>query len=191
MQFCRALISDVFVKNAIKIYLKFREGLTGIQWLASEAWSTAAVLSTPKKYHSILQGSMGFAIRRAHIPGLKDFLLRLHPSSPNAMEDPFLIPFWEEVFQCSLQIERQGHNVGGKPSCSGAEDLGNVTNIYTDVSQLRISYNVYKAVHAIAHALNAMRSCVEGKGPFSLQACPDVDTIQTWQVLSHKFTESV
>ncbi|KAF1394143.1 hypothetical protein PFLUV_G00023460 [Perca fluviatilis] len=83
------------------------EGLTEIQWLASEAWSTAAILSTPKRHHQILQGSMGFAIRRAHIPGLKDFLLRLHPSSPNALADPFLIPFWEEVFQCSLCVQAE------------------------------------------------------------------------------------
>lgn len=130
---------------------------------------------------------MGFAIRQAHIPGLKDFLLRLHPSSPDALEDPFLIPFWEEVFQCRqrLQGESEGINVEGKPPCSGAEDLGNVTNIYSDVSQLRISYNVYKAVHAVVHALKAMRSCVKGQGPFTLQPYPDVDIIQSWQVLSH------
>ncbi|XP_041796730.1 extracellular calcium-sensing receptor-like [Chelmon rostratus] len=163
-----------------------RQGLTGIQWLASEAWSTAAVLSSPRKYRHILQGSMGFAIRRAHIPGLQDFLLRLHPSSPDALEDPFLIPFWEEVFQCSLGVhEGQERNVEGKPPCSGAEELGNVKNIYSDVSQLRISYNVYKAVYAIVHALKAMRSCVKGKGPFPLQACPDADNIQPWQLLHY------
>ncbi|XP_067364263.1 extracellular calcium-sensing receptor-like [Channa argus] len=164
-----------------------RDGLTGIQWLASEAWSTAAILSTPKKYHHVLQGSMGFAIRRAHIPGLKEFLLRLHPSSPDALEDPFLKPFWEEVFQCSLhlQAEGQNHNVGSKPPCSGAEKLGNLTNIYSDVSQLRISYNVYKAVYAIAHSLKAMRSCVKEKGSVSLQACPDTDSTQPWQLLHY------
>ncbi|XP_076591349.1 extracellular calcium-sensing receptor-like [Chaetodon auriga] len=163
-----------------------RQGLTGIQWLASEAWSTAAVLSAPKKYHHILQGSMGFAIRRAHIPGLQDFLLRLHPLSPDALEDPFLIPFWEEVFQCSLaEHEGQERNIEGKPPCSGAEELGNVKNIYSDVSQLRISYNVYKAVYAIVHALKAMRSCVNGKGPFPLQACPDIGNIQPWQLLHY------
>uniref|UniRef100_A0A4W5LVE7 G-protein coupled receptors family 3 profile domain-containing protein n=1 Tax=Hucho hucho TaxID=62062 RepID=A0A4W5LVE7_9TELE len=111
-----------------------RQGLTGVQWLASEAWSTASVLSTPPRFLPILQGSMGFAIRRAvHIPGLQEFLLRLHPSSPDASKDP------------------------GKPLCSGSEDLGSVRNIYSDVSQLRISYNVYKAVYAIAHTLHAMR----------------------------------
>ncbi|CAJ1065302.1 extracellular calcium-sensing receptor-like [Xyrichtys novacula] len=157
-----------------------REGLTDIQWLASEAWSTAAVLSTPSKYRHILQGSMGFAIRRADIPGLQDFLLRLHPSNPDAVGDPFLVPFWEEVFQCSLGTGRQS-----KPPCTGEEELRSVTNIYSDVSQLRISYNVYKAVYAIAHALNAMRSCVEGKGPFPLQACADIDNIQPWQLLHY------
>ncbi|KAM8769884.1 extracellular calcium-sensing receptor-like [Acanthopagrus schlegelii] len=167
-----------------------REGLTGIQWLASEAWSTAAILSTPKKYHHILQGSLGFAIRRADIPGLQDFLLRLNPTSPDALEDPFLIPFWEEVFQCSLGVQAEGqeHDVEDKPRCSGAEDLRSVKNIYSDVTQLRISYNVYKAVYAITHALKAMRSCVKGKGPFPLQACADTDNIQSWQLL-HYLTE--
>lgn len=165
----------------------------GIQWLASEAWSTAAVLSTPRKYHHILQGSMGFAIRQAQIPGLRDFLLRLSPSSPDAQEDPFLVPFWEEVFQCSLGVhtEGQAYNAEAKPPCTGTEELRSITNIYSDVSQLRISYNVYKAVYAIAHALEAMRSCVKGKGPFLQQACPDSDNIQPWQVLLHVLINSI
>ncbi|XP_077466765.1 extracellular calcium-sensing receptor-like [Stigmatopora argus] len=156
-----------------------REGLNGIQWLASEAWSTAAVLSTPKKYHGVLQGSMGFAIRRVHIPGLRDFLLRLHPASPGAADDPFLISFWEEVFQCSL---REG---GVQPPCTGKEDLKNVENIYSDVSQLRISYNVYKAVYAIVYALRSMGGCDYGNGPFALQSCPDAHGILPWQLLHY------
>ncbi|KAG7453763.1 extracellular calcium-sensing receptor-like [Solea senegalensis] len=159
-----------------------REDLTGIQWLASEAWSTAAVLSSPKKYHQILQGSMGFAIRQTHIPGLQDFLLRLNPAGADVPENPFLKPFWEEVFQCSLGLTTNGqeHTDERKPPCSGSEELGNVTNIYSDVSQLRISYNVYKAVYAIAHALHAIRSCVKGD-----PHCPEPDNIQPWQLLHH------
>ncbi|KAM3874690.1 extracellular calcium-sensing receptor-like [Diretmus argenteus] len=168
-----------------------RQGLTGIQWLASEAWSTASVLSTQTKYHHILQGSMGFAIRRAHIPGLQDFLLHLHPSNPDALEDPFLIPFWEEVFSCSQGVRSEGQkdDGGGKPPCSGSEELWSVRNIYSDVSQLRISYNVYKAVYAIAHALKAMRSCEKGKGPFPLHVCPDGGSIQPWQL--HHYLKEV
>ncbi|CAG6001882.1 unnamed protein product [Menidia menidia] len=164
-----------------------RGELTGIQWLASEAWSTATVISTPEKYHRILQGTMGFAIRGARIPGLLDFLLRLNPSSPDAHEDPFLVPFWEEMFQCSLGMKANGQKqkADNKPLCSGTEELGKIRNIYSDVSQLRISYNVYKAVYAIAHAVKTMRSCKNGKEPLPQQDCPDTDNIQPWQLLQY------
>ncbi|CAB1349312.1 unnamed protein product, partial [Coregonus sp. 'balchen'] len=135
--------------------------------------STASVLSTPPRFLPILQGSMGFAICRAvHIPGLQEFLMRLHPSSPDASENPFLHPFWEEVFGCSLQGDGGGGSQRSKPLCSGSQELGSVRSIYSDVSQLRISYNVYKAVYAIAHALQAMRSCETERG-----LCPDTDII--------------
>uniref|UniRef100_A0A3P9J189 G-protein coupled receptors family 3 profile domain-containing protein n=1 Tax=Oryzias latipes TaxID=8090 RepID=A0A3P9J189_ORYLA len=160
-----------------------RSGLTGMQWLASEAWSTAAILSNPRKYHHILQGTLGFAIRGVNIPGFRDFLLRLNPSSPNASEDPFLIPFWEEVFQCSLDTQADDRKADGKPPCTGTEDLKNIQNTYTNVDQLRISYNVYKAVYAVAYALKAMRSCVKGEGPFPQMTCPDADNVQPWQLL--------
>ncbi|XP_014907987.1 extracellular calcium-sensing receptor-like [Poecilia latipinna] len=164
-----------------------RSELTGIQWLASEAWSTASVLSTPEKYHHILQGTVGFAIQQASIPGLRDFLLRLNPSRSDARTDPFLVSFWEEVFHCTLGAQTESREKEGesKPPCSGEEDLGNVTNIYSDVSQLRISYNVYKAVYAVAYALKAMKSCVKGEGPFFQRSCADPDVIQPWQLLHY------
>lgn len=181
-------LCKLFIHSCVITNLYFRQGLTGIQWLASEAWSTAAVLSTPKKYHPILQGTIGFAIRGAHIPGLQDFLLRLNPLRPDVSKDPFVVPFWEEVFQCEMatSADGQGDNVDGKPQCTGAERLRSVHNIYSDVSQLRISYNVYKAVYVVARALQAMRSCVKG-GPFPMQACPDINNIKPWQVPYHTF----
>uniref|UniRef100_A0A8C5BBW0 Extracellular calcium-sensing receptor-like n=1 Tax=Gadus morhua TaxID=8049 RepID=A0A8C5BBW0_GADMO len=158
------------------------QGLTGIQWLASEAWSTAPVLSTPPKYHQILQGTIGLAVRGVYIPGLQDFLLRLHPSNPDASENPFLIPFWEKVFGCRLGANSGNQIVNDKPLCSGSEDLRSMKNIYSDFSKLRISYNVYKAVYAIAHAIKSMMSCKKDAGPFPLKACPDATNIQPWQV---------
>ena len=186
------LINLIFVLHCIDklnakcvVFSVIRQGLSGIQWLASEAWSTASVLSTPKKYQRILQGTIGLAIRRAHIPGLQDFLLRIHPLNADASENPFLIPFWEEVFGCRLgeRTEDLMENENHKPPCSGTEDLRSIKNIYSDVSQLRISYNVYKAVYAIVHAIKAMKSCNEGAGPFSLQTCSEPTNIQQWQVI--------
>ncbi len=154
-----------------------RQNLTDIQWLASEAWITAAVLSTPE-FHSILQGSMGYAIRRADIPGLESFLLRLHPYK--YPQDPFVLQFWEEMFKCSLGSSNKGSSY--RHPCNGSEILAKTGNIYSDVSQLRISYNVYKAVYAIAHALESMLRCEPGKGPFTGGLCPNTSIIQPWQV---------
>ncbi|XP_052007891.1 extracellular calcium-sensing receptor-like [Xyrauchen texanus] len=157
-----------------------RQNLTGIQWLASEAWITAAVLSTPE-FHSILQGSMGYAIRRSDIPGLQSFLLRLHPFK--YPQDPFVLQFWEEMFKCSLGKGIDSSSL--RPNCNGSEVLANTGNIYSDVSQLRISYNVYKAVYAIAHALDSMLHCEPGKGPFAGGSCPNSSSIQPWQLLHY------
>ena len=55
-----------------------RQNVTGLQWMASEAWTTAVVLQTPS-YMPFLAGTLGIAIRRGEIPGLRDFLLRIRP----------------------------------------------------------------------------------------------------------------
>uniref|UniRef100_A0A3P8YQ81 G-protein coupled receptors family 3 profile domain-containing protein n=1 Tax=Esox lucius TaxID=8010 RepID=A0A3P8YQ81_ESOLU len=163
-----------------------QQGLIGVQWLTSEAWTTAFVLSTPSRFLPILQGSLGFAIRRlVHLPGLQEFLLHLNPLNPDTPKDPFLPIFWEEVFGCSLQGAQGGSVPGFKPLCTGSEKLENVRNIFSDVSQLRVTYNVYKAVYAVAHALQAIKNCEKGRGTFPLQNCPDTDSLQPWQLLQY------
>ena len=55
-----------------------RQNVTGLQWIASEAWTAAAVLQTPD-FMPYLDGTLGIAIRRGEIPGLMEFLLNTHP----------------------------------------------------------------------------------------------------------------
>ena len=56
-----------------------RQNLTGLQWMASEAWTAATVLHS-HKFMPYLAGTLGIAIRRGEIPGLREFLLQIHPN---------------------------------------------------------------------------------------------------------------
>ncbi|CAI5693474.1 unnamed protein product [Oreochromis niloticus] len=130
-----------------------QRNVTGIQWIASEAWVTSNRLASPD-FHFLLEGTLGFSFPGVSIPGLKDFLLNVRPSPKPGME--FINMFWEEQFGCKLE------NYAGaveKPVCTGSEDLRQTDSSYSDVSQVRISYNVYKAVYAVAHALHTFLNC--------------------------------
>uniref|UniRef100_A0A8D3AF17 Olfactory receptor C family, u1 n=1 Tax=Scophthalmus maximus TaxID=52904 RepID=A0A8D3AF17_SCOMX len=142
--------------------------VTAIQWVASEAWVTASLLTSPG-FHPLLEGTLGFSFPGVTIPGLKEFLLNIHPSPKEGME--FVNMFWEELFGCRLQFggdkykKNEPHSLNNsgstdeKPVCTGSEDLRYTNSSYTDVSLVRISYNVYKAVYAIAHALHNLLNC--------------------------------
>lgn len=55
-----------------------RQNVTGRQWVASEALTTAAVLQVPH-FMPYLRGMLGIAIRRGEIPGLREFLQQIRP----------------------------------------------------------------------------------------------------------------
>ncbi|CAL8347043.1 unnamed protein product [Arctogadus glacialis] len=174
--------------------------VTGIQWVASEAWVTANMLTAPQ-FHLLLQGTLGFSFPGVYIPGLREFLLKVRPKAEPGFE--FHNMLWEEVFDCRLEFTADPSNINAndfervieqydqhesklnthlktyegekrtflvsaqenttgapeRPVCTGSEDLSNVHNSYTELSKVRISYNVYKAVYAIAHALHDLLEC--------------------------------
>ncbi|TSK38405.1 Extracellular calcium-sensing receptor [Bagarius yarrelli] len=161
-----------------------RQNVTGRLWVASEAWVTSTLMS--HKY-PFLSGTMGFAIRRANIPGLKDFLQSLRPFSnpynPSARE------FWEEVFQCSfntsIPVGSMADQVQYNRTCTGEENIQDTETIYNDVSQLRVTYNLQKAVYAAAHALHNLLNCKTQESGTDKQPCPDIYSLQPWQVIRY------
>lgn len=161
-----------------------RRNITGFQWIASEAWATSKMLW--EKSGNLLTGTLGFAIQRAAvIPGLQEHLLNLPLSSIQKLA--FLAEFWEETFNCQLNGSMNTHyhgmqNYQDRALCEGREVLNNVYSPYSDVTQLRVSYNVYKAVYLVAHALQDMSNCKDGGGPFHNKTCADHKKFKPWQV---------
>nr|XP_006637506.1 PREDICTED: extracellular calcium-sensing receptor-like [Lepisosteus oculatus] len=154
------------------------QNVTGLQWVGTEAWITARKLASSAGY-KILGGAIGFAIPIAEIPGLKEFILNARPSDITV--NTGINELWENVFNCSLSSQSDA-NV--KP-CTGTESLEGINNEYTDVSELRISNNVYKAVYAVAHSLHDLMSCQNGQGPFNNRTCANKANIEPWQVLHY------
>uniref|UniRef100_A0AAR2IUC6 G-protein coupled receptors family 3 profile domain-containing protein n=1 Tax=Pygocentrus nattereri TaxID=42514 RepID=A0AAR2IUC6_PYGNA len=100
------------------------QNMTGLQWIGSESWITARYLAT-EKTSKVISGAIGVTINNYKIP-----------------------EFWETTFGCQFTPKDENEKL-----CTGFENLKEINNTFTDVSELRISNNVYKAVYAIAHAL--------------------------------------
>ncbi|KAI5611330.1 extracellular calcium-sensing receptor [Silurus asotus] len=157
--------------------------VTGKQWIASEAWATSPIFLTPRLL-PFLGGTLGIAIRRGEIAGLRDFLLRLRPDTKPA--NNMVRIFWEEMFGCRFDSENmQTAMKDERRLCTGNEDLSSTKTAYSDMSELRASYNVYKAVYALAHALHDLTQCQDGKGPFNGHSCAKIVTLQPWQVVHY------
>ncbi|XP_016359906.1 extracellular calcium-sensing receptor-like [Sinocyclocheilus anshuiensis] len=153
----------------------YKQNITGLQWIGSDAWITDDSLADING-HTLLIGSIGFTVRNAQIPGLDLFLQEVNPSQfPSSI---FLKDFWEHVFDCSLNPSEI------RKTCNGSENLRDVQNSFTDLTNLRFSNNIYKAVYAVAHAINNLLSCDQNKSLNSNSSCLKLVEIKPWQVLN-------
>ncbi|XP_075891871.1 extracellular calcium-sensing receptor-like [Nelusetta ayraudi] len=157
-----------------------RQNVTGLQWIASEAWTAAAVLQTPLLM-PYLGGTLGIAIRRGEIPGLREFLTQIRPDR-NAKNsgNNMVTQFWEHTFKC-----RFNPHYSMVKQCTGQEDIESVESEILDVSNLRPEYNIYKAVYALAHALNDLLKCQQGRGPFPGNSCAVLQGLEPWQLVHY------
>ncbi len=155
-----------------------RQNVTGLQWVGSESWITARYLAT-KIVSKVLGGAVGFTISKSSIPGLRKFLLKVNPSQNPS--NALLREFWEMTFGCHL-FPTISPNPENEKICDGSENLSNMSNEFTDVSELRISNNVYKAVYAIAYALHNTLVCKTSNGAPENITCGTKDLIVSSQV---------
>ncbi|XP_078140353.1 olfactory receptor CR1 [Centroberyx gerrardi] len=169
-----------------------KRNVTDRQFLASEAWSTSGDLLQNLALSKVAGGVLGVAVRSSTIPGFENYLRRLHPS--HRPEDELLREFWEKQFGCSPEAT-QSHatpvssspHSAPLPPCSGTESLEGVQNLFTDTSQLRVTYNVYLAVYAAAHALHSLLSCPDRDSPSrsNSSTCSSPQNINPIELLQH------
>ncbi|XP_055030323.2 olfactory receptor CH1 [Misgurnus anguillicaudatus] len=188
-----AKVVEVIKKGSAKVLVAFlaqgemdvlleetiRQNVTGLQWVGSESWITARHLAT-ERVSKVLAGALGFTISKSKIPGLKQFLLKVNPSQNPS--NSLLREFWETTFGCHLPSTTSPKTEYDK-YCDGSENLSNVSNPFTDVSELRISNNVYKAVYTIAHALHNTLTCKSSNGILNNSTCGEKDLMISSQVL--------
>ncbi|XP_034723359.1 extracellular calcium-sensing receptor-like [Etheostoma cragini] len=128
--------------------------LTGYQWVGTEGWISDSLTATMDRHH-ILDGAIGLSIPKAHVSGMREFILDVTPLYSSSKE---MFPeFWEKLFNCKFKQSKS--SAGNQRECTGHEDLTGVTNSFTDMSLMPIFYNIYKGVYAVAHALHHILSC--------------------------------
>ncbi|XP_069463544.1 extracellular calcium-sensing receptor-like [Ambystoma mexicanum] len=158
------------------------QNVTGRTWIASESWSTFALLSIAK-YQPVLSGTIGFAMRSGEIPGFNPD--SVHPSK--SPEHIFGVQLWEKAFDCKWPNQKNPVNSLNNTIklCSGNDALENhqIRNNSTRASTA--AYSAYGSVYAIASALKDLKSCETSRGPFHHGTCADITDFQPWQLLHY------
>ncbi|XP_059187137.1 extracellular calcium-sensing receptor-like [Centropristis striata] len=192
-------IVDVMKKSTARVVMVFameihiyqlmkevvRQNVTGLQWIASEAWTSVDVLHTPD-FMPYLSGTLGIAIRRGEISGFKDFLFKIKPDEHQNSYGNSIVRvslFWEDIFKCKFAPPPESWVEAKRALCTGQEHLLNVESDVFDVSELRPEYNIYKAVYALAYALDDLLHCEPGRGPFSGHSCATLQNLEPWQMV--------
>ncbi|CAL8353002.1 unnamed protein product [Lota lota] len=149
-----AFLTHMDMDELIKEFAHFN--LTGYQWVGTESWISDSQIAIAKG-HYILDGSIGLAIRKAHVTGLREFMMDVKPL--NSSGNKLFTEFWETTFGCTFNhIKQTGENL---EQCTGSEDLTGIKNSFHDMSLMPIFNNVYKGVYAVAHTLHNILGCGE------------------------------
>ncbi|XP_077422341.1 extracellular calcium-sensing receptor-like [Vanacampus margaritifer] len=138
----------------VLIHQLSHHNLTGYQWVGTESWIFDSQTAALDQSH-ILNGALGLSIPKAHIGGMREFILDV--KRLNSSGDDTFRQFWETLFDC--QLAQTKSSSGNQRTCSGFEDLSGVQNSFTDMSLMPIFNNVYKAVYAVAHAIHGILGC--------------------------------
>ncbi|XP_032092077.1 vomeronasal type-2 receptor 26-like [Thamnophis elegans] len=124
----------------------------GKVWIVTSHWNFES-LSVQRVWDiQSLYGALSFTVHSKDPPGFQEFLKSVRPYW--AKEDNFIQNFWEQAFDCPLHIS--SINEDNKVLCTGDEKLESLPSILFEMSMNGHSYNIYNAVHVMAHSLDVL-----------------------------------
>ncbi|KAM4663626.1 vomeronasal type-2 receptor 26-like [Discoglossus pictus] len=128
-------------------------------------------------FFNLFNGSLLFSLHSGEIPGLKEFMYSASPSTfPN---DELTANLWRVVFSCVSEKDRNANN-SYFPLCTNNDTMKIFENALFNVNDFRLTFSMYTAVYALAHALDNM---ILDKENEDFQNAPGpISTLSTWKL---------
>ncbi|XP_015272962.1 PREDICTED: vomeronasal type-2 receptor 26-like [Gekko japonicus] len=154
-------------------------------WIVTSQWDFESLSMQRIWDIETFHGAISFAVHSSQPPGFKEFLQGIKPL--HREKNGFIQEFWERAFNCSLKNSNAHQE--SKTTCSGEEKLEDLPGVLFEISMTGHSYNVYNAVYAVAHALQAEYSSESRHGKLVQGGELLSWNIQPWQF--HRFLRNI
>ncbi|XP_029139021.1 vomeronasal type-2 receptor 26-like [Protobothrops mucrosquamatus] len=127
----------------------------------------------------MFHGAISFTAHSTAVVGFKEFLQTVNPLS--VYRDEFLQEVWEQLFDCSFpKAELQETQ---SRQCTSEMKLEDLPGPAFEMEMTGQSYSIYNAVHAVAHALQAVYTLHFNRKKTMMCKNPDLPHLQAWKVL--------
>ncbi|KAM3821288.1 vomeronasal type-2 receptor 26-like [Vipera latastei] len=133
----------------------------------------------------IFHGAISFTAHSTAVVGFKEFLQAANPLS--VYRDEFLQEVWEQLFDCSFPKSELQESQNRQ--CTGDMKLEDLPGPAFEMEMTGQSYSIYNAVHAVAHALQALYTLHFSRKKTITCKNPDLPHLQSWQL--HPFLQGI
>ncbi|KAM3821238.1 vomeronasal type-2 receptor 26-like [Vipera latastei] len=121
-------------------------------WIMTAQMEFTSILIQRHLPINFLHGAIDFALHSKELTVFQQFMKKRNPNFEK--EDGFIRDFWKDAFECSFSSDVSEGNA--ERICTGEENLENLPNSVFETTMGGLSYSIYNAVYAVAHALRAL-----------------------------------